>query len=55
MKFTKLQNFTTLLLSKIKSIHISIFDMFDNKVDLMCVHWLCQFADSSFYDAIQEF
>ena len=29
--------------------------MFDNKVDLMCMHWACQFADSSFYNAIEEF
>ena len=40
--------------SKIKSIHVSIFDMFDNKVDLMCMHWVHQLADSSFYNAIQE-
>ena len=39
--------------TKIKS--ISIFDMFDNKVNLMGMHWVHQFADSSFYDAIQEF
>ena len=34
---------------------ISIFDMFDNKVNLMGMHWVSQFTDTSFYDAIQEF
>ena len=53
MKFTKLQNFTTLHSLKIKL--ISIFDIFDNKVNLMGMHQVCQFADSSFYDAIQDF
>ena len=34
---------------------ISISDMFDNKVNLMGMHWISQFADSLFHDAIQEF
>ena len=55
MKFTSYKTSLHYYSSKIKSIHVSIFDMFDNKVDLMCMHWVCQFADSSFYNAIQEF
>ena len=47
MKFTK---FTTL-----QKYSKHQFLMFDNKVDLMCMHWVRQFADSSFYNAIQEF
>ena len=47
MKFTK---FTTLLYKNtVNTVR------FDNKVDLMCMHWVHQFADSSFYNAIQEF
>ena len=37
-----------------KMMSISIFDMFD-KVNLMGMHLISQFADSSFHDAIQEF
>ena len=54
IKFTKYMKFTkfTALLYK-NTVNINF--LYDNKVDLMCMHWVHQYADSSFYNAIQEF